>query len=217
MLTFFKRFILLTPILLSMSGCMTTDPYTGERKVSKTTISSSVGAIGGGLIGAIAGGGKGALLGASIGAVGGAVTGSYLDRQEKVLRDQLRGTGVRVVRTKHDLQLIMPGDITFRKSSAEINADFFDVLKSITIVLKKYDNTLVNINGYASSEGDPTFNQRLSEKRARSISSYFRSQGIKKHRLIDRGYGARDPIASNKTAAGRSANRRVALSLTEMK
>jgi outer membrane protein OmpA-like peptidoglycan-associated protein len=207
---------ILVPFILS--GCTTTDPYTGEKQYSKTSVSTLIGAVSGGVIGAVASGGKakGALIGAGVGAVGGAVAGSYLDRQADELRAELRNTGVRVVRTEKNLQLIMPGDITFKQSSADINAQFYPVLRSISKVLKKYDKTLVNINGYASSEGDPSYNQRLSEQRARSIAAYLRSQGIKKQRLIDKGFGIRYPVASNSTPEGRAANRRVTLSLTEL-
>ncbi len=214
------RKFLLGLMVFILSGCTTTDPYTGEKKFSNTGISTFLGAAGGAVIGAVASGGKakGALIGAGVGAVGGAVAGSYLDKQETELRNQLRNSGVRVVRTKKNLQLIMPGHITFKQGSADINSNFYSVLRSISIVLKKYNKTLVNISGYASSEGNPTYNQRLSEKRARSVAKYFKSQGIKKQRLIDKGFGSRPEyfIADNSTPEGRVANRRVTISLTEL-
>ena len=203
-----------------LSGCTSTDPYTGEKKVSNTGISTFIGAASGALVGAVASGGKakGALIGAAGGAAVGAATGVYLDKQESELRTQLRNSGVQVYRTKDkkSLQLIMPGDITFKQNSADINSDFYSVLRSISIVLKKYDKTLVNINGHASSEGNDNYNLKLSERRAQSIAAFFRSQGIKKQRLIARGFGSTRPIADNSSATGRKKNRRVTISLTEL-
>jgi len=215
---YISRFFALGFTVLVLTGCMTTDPYTGERKFSNKSIGSAMGAIGGGLIGAVASGGKteGILIGASVGAFGGVLTGSYWDKQESELRSKLRNTGVRVVRTKKELQLIMPGDITFKQSSSDVRKQFYPVLGSIALVLRKYNKTLVNITGYASSEGNATYNQKLSEKRAKSISQYFQSQSIKQQRLIDKGFGARHPIASNKTKEGRVTNRRVTISLTKL-
>lgn len=206
-------------LIFSLSGCTTTDPYTGEKKFSNTGVSSFVGAVGGALAGAAVSGGKteGALIGASVGAVGGAVVGSSWDRQEAELRRQLRNSGVSVRRTKRGIELVMPGDITFKKASSKISPNFYDVLDSITKVLIEYSDTLLHIYGYASSEGNIAFNQELSEKRAASIAGYFRTSGVNSKRLIDKGFGIRSPIASNKTADGRAKNRRVTISITELK
>ncbi|MGR9116889.1 MAG: YMGG-like glycine zipper-containing protein, partial [Gammaproteobacteria bacterium] len=155
--------ICLTAALLS--GCAI-DPYTGEQKVSNTTWGAGVGAASGAAIGALAGGGKGALIGAAAGTAVGAGTGYYFDRQEAQLRARLEGTGVRIQRQGDNLNLIMPGNITFMTNSAEINSDFYPVLDSVGIVLKEFSDTSIDISGYTDSTGSFEHNQRLSEARA---------------------------------------------------
>lgn len=70
----------------------------------------------------------------------------------------------------------------------------------------------VVVSGYTDSTGDANFNRYLSEKRARNVADYLiREGGIPASRVEAAGYGARDPLASNATAQGRSKNRRVEL------
>ncbi|MGR9037833.1 MAG: glycine zipper domain-containing protein, partial [Gammaproteobacteria bacterium] len=104
-----KKLASLSLVAALAAGC-TTDPYTGEQKVSKTGwgagIGTAVGAASGALIGGDA---KGAAIGAAAGAAVGGGVGYYMDRQEAEIRQQLEGTGVRVQRVGNDLKLIMPG------------------------------------------------------------------------------------------------------------
>src|SRR5690606_37436547 len=179
-----------------------------------------IGAVAGAVIGAATSSksdrGKGALIGAAAGgAVGGGV-GYYMDRQEAQLRQQLEGTGVRVQRNGNEITLVMPGNITFATGRSEIRADFYDVLNSVSLVLKEFKDTAIQVSGHTDSTGGAALNQLLSEERAASVGSYLRTQGIVAGRIQTVGYGPRQPIASNDTEAGRSANRRVELSLVPL-
>ncbi len=73
---------------------------------------------------------KRALIGAGVGALAGGATGNYMDRQEAKLRAQLQGSGVSVSRSGENIVLNMPGNITFATGSADLNANFFNVLDS---------------------------------------------------------------------------------------
>ena len=206
--------ILMIALPVVFTGCMTTNPYTGERQVSKTTIGAGIGAAGGALIGALAGGGKGAAIGAGIGAVAGGVTGNIMDRQESMLRERLQGTGVQVQRLPNgDLHLIMPSDITFNFDSADIKSRFYPVLNSVAIVLRKFRNSVIRIDGFTDSTGSAEYNQRLSERRANSVARYLAAQQVSSNRFAVRGYGKRRPIASNETKQGRAINRRVEITI----
>lgn len=213
----------LTGILLATAlttGCAI-DPYTGEEKVSNTAwgtgIGAGAGAATGAAIGAIAGGGKGAALGAAIGAgvgaAGGAGVGYYMDTQEKKLRLRLESTGVRVQRTGDNLQLIMPGNITFATDSDRLNRHFIPVLDSVAVILKEFKDTNIDVAGFTDSTGSAQYNQELSERRAASVANYLISAGVGHSRIQSRGFSERYPVASNNSAAGREQNRRVEINI----
>lgn len=198
-------------------GCASTDPYSGEKKTSNTAKGGGIGAIVGAVAGAAASSKKdrnrGALTGALVGgAVGGGI-GHYMDKQEEVMRNRLQGSGVQVQRDGDNLNLIMPGNITFATSRAEIRSDFYDVLSSVALVLKEYSKTNVRISGHTDSTGSDAVNQKLSEDRANSVRGYLISQQINPSRIDAAGYSSHSPIASNATDAGRQANRRVEIQL----
>ncbi|MEQ9565119.1 MAG: OmpA family protein, partial [Pseudomonadales bacterium] len=137
----------------------------------------------------------------------------YMDAQEAKLREQLRGTGVSVERVGDNINLIMPGNITFASARSEIASDFYPVLDSVGLVLEEYNRTLVVVAGHTDSDGAENYNQSLSEQRARSVSSYLQSRGIKPIRLEPVGFGETQPIASNSTSEGKQQNRRVEITL----
>lgn len=196
---------------------MTYDPYSGEEKTSSATKGSIIGAIGGAAIGAASSSksdrGKGALIGAaSGGAIGGGV-GYYMDKQEAELRNQLEGTGVRVVRNGDQIDLIMPGNITFDVNQTTIKPSFNSVLNSVALVLAKFDKTTIQISGHTDSTGAQNYNQLLSERRAGSVRDFLLNHDVAAKRTRAVGYGPNQPIASNDTASGREQNRRVELKL----
>lgn len=193
---------------LVFAGC-TTDPYTGEQKVSKTAIGAAAGAVLGAAVSSKKDRKKGALIGAAVG--GG--TGYYFDRQEQILRQKLQGTGVSVTRTQTGIILNMPGNISFPSGQYSILPNFYDVLNSVALVLKEYDKTAVKVSGHTDSTGGFELNQKLSENRAMAVADYLASQGVSRTRLQTYGYGPRYPIASNNTPDGRAANRRVEIEI----
>jgi outer membrane protein OmpA-like peptidoglycan-associated protein len=202
----------------TFTGCMTTDAYTGEKKVNKTTKGAGIGALAGAVLGAATGDNskerrKRALIGAGVGALTGAGVGAYMDKQESKLRAQLQGTGVSVTRSGNDLILNMPGNITFKTASADLNSNFFKVLDSVGLVLKEFDKTLIDVEGHTDSDGATAYNQQLSLERANSVGTYLQSHGVNGQRIVTFGAGEDRPIASNTTADGKQQNRRVELKL----
>ena len=63
--------------------------------------------------------------------------------------------------------------------------------------------------GHTDSIGTDAYNQKLSVRRAESVKAYLVSRGIDRNRVYTEGKGEKQPIATNKTAAGRAKNRRV--------
>lgn len=211
------RHFIVVFILAGLLGCASTDPYTGEQKSSNTAKGAGIGAVAGAVIGAATSSKddrkKGALTGAVAGgAIGGGV-GYYMDRQETLLRQKLANSGVQVRREGDNIRLIMPGNITFATGQSDIRSEFFNTLNSVALVLKEFDKTAIRVTGHTDSTGGADLNQRLSEDRASSVASYLIGQNIAAGRVQAIGHGYRYPIASNSTAEGRQANRRVELEL----
>lgn len=204
-----------------VSACTTLDPYTRQEQTAKAQRQAVIGAVSGAVAGLITGDSsmerkKRALVGAGLGALAGAAVGSYMDRQEARLRAELDRTGVSVTRNGDNITLNMPGNITFATDSADLNADFFDVLNSVVKVVKEFDQTVIEVAGHTDSTGTEQYNQQLSERRAGAVSRYLTSQGVLADRIIQVGMGESRPVASNDTAAGRQLNRRVELTLVPL-
>ena len=199
--------------LLLLTGCNTTNPYTGQTEMSDSTKGAGIGALGGAVVGVLAGGGRGALIGGAVGALGGGLIGHNMDNQNAELRQRLMGTGVQVNQVGNEVQLVMASDITFHTNQASINSGFYPTLSSVAVVVKKYNNTNITISGYTDNVGNSGYNQRLSEARAASVGDFLISQGVSPNRIFTQGFGKRYPIASNDTIDGRGMNRRVVITL----
>jgi len=203
-----------------LASC-TTNPYTGERQASKASKGAGIGAVAGAVAGMVTGSDakerkKRALIGAGIGALAGGGVGYYMDVQEQKLRQQLEGTGVSVTRIGDNITLNMPGNVTFRTDSSDLNGNFFQVLDSVGLVLKEYEKTIIEVAGHTDNTGEDAYNQALSERRARTVAQYLASKGVMDQRIITVGAGESRPVASNATAEGRQANRRVELTLAPL-
>jgi outer membrane protein OmpA-like peptidoglycan-associated protein len=202
-------------LMVGLGGCTTTNPYTGEQEVNKTSKGAGIGALAGLTTAILVGGDRKKLLaGAGIGALVGGGVGYYMDRQEDKLRQQLQSTGVSVTRNGNNIILNMPGNITFATDSSNISADFYRVLDSVALVIKEFEKTYVDVVGFTDDTGAEAYNQKLSEARASSVARYLESQGVLPARIVSSGMGESSPIASNATAQGRALNRRVEIILT---
>jgi outer membrane protein OmpA-like peptidoglycan-associated protein len=198
-----------------VSACTTVNPYTREQQTSKVAKGAGIGAAAGAVVGLLTKGDKlqNALIGAGVGAIAGGGVGYYMDVQEAKLRQQLEGTGVSVTRMGDNITLNMPSSITFALNSADLNAQFYNALNGVTMVLKEYNKTVIEVAGHTDSSGSDQYNMQLSERRAQSVASYLSSQGVQSSRLITVGAGETRPVASNDTEQGRSANRRVEMTI----
>lgn len=213
-----KKVVTLAVAAGILASCTTTNPYTGEQQMSKTSggalLGATVGALGGLAVGHDANSRRNAaLIGAGIGALGGGLIGNYMDQQESQLRAELQGTGVSVTRQGDRIILNMPSNITFDTDQDAIMPQFYPTLNSVAIVLNKFNKTLIDVNGHTDSVGNAAYNQGLSERRAMSVATYLGGQGIDQRRVSALGYGMSQPVASNSSPAGRAQNRRVEIQI----
>ena len=216
-----KRELIAVLAATAFLGACTTDPYTGEQKISNTAGGAALGAGLGALAGMAVGGSSVAqrnavLIGAGVGALAGGAIGATMDKNEAELRAQLQGTGVSVTRVGDRVVLNMPSDVTFGVDQDTVRSSFFPVLNSVAIVLNRYQQTVVDVYGYTDSTGDDSYNLQLSERRALSVANYLNAQGVDSRRFAVTGFGETRPIASNATEAGRAQNRRVEIQLSPL-
>ena len=201
---------------LTLTAACVTDPETGQRTISKAAIGGIGGVLGGYLLGDLVGGRSDRtekILGAGIGGLAGAGIGAYMDRQERDLRARTAGTDVQVIRQGDDLLLNMPSGITFATDSATVQSQFQPTLNQVAQVLGQYNQTYIDVYGHTDSTGSDAHNQSLSERRAASVSSYLAARGVQSARIGTQGFGETQPVASNDSEDGRSANRRVEIKI----
>ncbi|MFT6905148.1 MAG: outer membrane protein OmpA-like peptidoglycan-associated protein [Oleiphilaceae bacterium] len=199
-----------------LTGCTTRqNATTGESEMNTATKSAIGGAIAGALVGAATGKKNGAIFGAVGGAAIGGGVGYYFDQQEAALRQELLNSGVQVIRIgENELQLIMARGIGFDTGRYNLSNSILSTLNGVAKVINEYPQSSLVILGHTDSVGSSESNLTLSERRAESVADYLIRQNVKSGRLRTSGYGERRPIATNNTAAGRLANRRVEINIT---
>ena len=106
--------------------------------------------------------------------------------------------------------------INFSLGKSDFKQSAYPTLKAITAILKEYPTANFVVEGHTDSTGtNKNFNQLLSERRAQKVVDYLVENGVAADRLTSIGFGENNPIESNMTAAGRTANRRVEVKLAE--
>jgi OOP family OmpA-OmpF porin len=106
-------------------------------------------------------------------------------------------------------EIKLPG-VVFETGSAELKPESLPVLEGAISTLKRYPDLNVEVAGHTDSRGSDAFNLDLSSRRAESVLKYLKDGGVT-NTLTSRGYGERQPVASNNSDDGRQQNRRVVL------
>lgn len=201
---------------VTLGGCESMDD-----QQRRTATGAGVGAAAGAAIGAIGndsnrgrGAAAGAAIGAAAGALGGYIWNKRMESQQKEIQQATQGTGVEVNRTADNrLQIVIPGDIAFDSGQAVIRPNFRTSLDNFAQSLQQNPSSTVTIIGHTDSTGSPAVNEPLSLQRADATRDYLVTRGVTPNRFQIDGRGAREPIASNDTEAGRARNRRVEIFL----
>src|SRR5256886_7475290 len=100
---------------------------------------------------------------------------------------------------------------SFEIGKSALKPESFTVLDIVAQSLNANPDIRIEIAGYTDHTGSDATNLRLSQARADAVRAYLGSKGVAPGRMVAKGYGAANPIATNTTAAGRAQNRRVEL------
>ncbi len=189
-------------IALIFSGC----------KASKTLKGGAIGTGAGAVIGGVIGSrsdntAKGAIIGAAVGGTAGALIGKYMDKQAEKLEQELENATVE--RVGEGIQVTMNSGILFEFDSYALKQTAREELESFAKVLNEYPDTKIQVDGHTDSTGSDSYNQKLSERRAKSVGDHLRALGVSIDRITESGHGESAPVADNSTDEGRQLNRRV--------
>ena len=99
----------------------------------------------------------------------------------------------------------------FQSGESELTSDANKGISEIAKMMKEHPSLTLVIEGHTDNVGKPEDNIRLSEKRAETVKKALIKAGVPSARLISKGVGQANPIASNDTSSGRERNRRVEL------
>jgi outer membrane protein OmpA-like peptidoglycan-associated protein len=195
-------------VLASTSGCAS---WGDNQKKG-----AGIGAAGAGVLGAIIGHktgstARGAIIGAVVGGAAGALIGSRMDTQAEKLAQELEGA--QVSRVGEGIAVTFDSGILFPFDSAELTSEARSNLRKLADSLQAEPKTNVMILGHTDSAGADAYNQKLSERRGSFAETYLASLGVAPSRLVSRGRGEAEPIASNESDEGRRQNRRVEVAI----
>ncbi len=131
-----------------------------------------------------------------------------VDSQDKC-PDTPKGDRVDAIGCSFREEIKLPG-VVFETGSADLKPESIPVLEGAAATLKRYPELTIEVAGHTDSRGSDALNLDLSARRADSVMSYLRDAGVQ-NTITARGYGERQPVASNNTDDGRQQNRRVVL------
>ncbi|WP_404367476.1 OmpA family protein [Marinobacter sp.] len=189
-----------------VSGCATMDQHGGK----------ILGAVSGAAIGALACDGEPTCIAAGL--IGGLVLGDLYDKRQEKLRKLAQERGISLesqqVKTfnsskKNALEMAINDGGMFKVGSDKLKTKAKQDLMAIASVYRGDNPQKLLVIGHSDASGSDAFNQTLSESRARTVARLFEEVGVPSDQIYFQGAGESQPIATNDTKTGRSANRRV--------
>lgn len=191
----------------------------GCKTWNNTQKGAAIGTVGGAAVGGVIGKATGntalgIILGATVGGVTGAVIGQKMDKQAEEIKKDIPEAVV--VRVGEGIMIEFNNKILFGFDQSSLSTDARTNLDKLVVILQKYPDTNIEVQGHTDSKGTALYNQNLSEQRAYAVASYLSGYGISSSRVIIAtsrlttiGFGETLPKYSNNTVDGQSQNRRV--------
>jgi len=183
---------------------------------SRSQKGAAAGAAAGGAIGAAIGNqhgntALGAIIGAAVGGAAGAYIGNYMDKQAAEIERDIEGATVE--RIGEGIKITFDSGIMFDVDKSALRPVAQTNLTKLSVILNKYADTDILIEGHTDSTGPEDYNLELSERRAKSVANKLSAEQVMATRFTIMGYGEVQPIADNSTDAGRQENRRVEIAI----
>ncbi|TNF42453.1 MAG: OmpA family protein [Bacteroidetes bacterium] len=104
---------------------------------------------------------------------------------------------------------IVTNGIRFDVNKATIRPESMGIINEIAKLMKEHPEIIISVEGHTDSDGETTFNQSLSERRAEAVMNELVRLGIDGTRMTSKGFGESAPIDTNNTPEGKANNRRV--------
>jgi outer membrane protein OmpA-like peptidoglycan-associated protein len=135
-----------------------------------------------------------------------------LDQSTKDALDRATAAG-KLAQGKFLYSMVLSDDsVKFPSDSSKLSPEAQQRLMDFADKLKSDNrNVYLEIQGHTDSTGPTSLNKRLGEERAEAVRLFMNQHGVPLNRMATISYGEQDPVASNKTRAGRAQNRRVVL------
>ncbi|HLK21014.1 MAG TPA: OmpA family protein [Bryobacteraceae bacterium] len=135
------------------------------------------------------------------------------EQQQAQLRQQLLEQFNLILETRDTARglIVNMSDVLFDFNKYTLRPAAREKLAKISGIILSHPGLRLEVDGYTDSIGSDAYNLKLSDERAGSVQQYLVQQGLAPDSVTAKGFGKEDPVASNSTAAGRQANRRVEL------
>lgn len=217
----------LTLFAASLTACSNPQPGP-DKTIAGAVLGAGWGAGAGAVIGnQVSYAGEGAAIGSGFGLVGGALSGAGYDLAEGGQLEnerQLAALKIQNLSNQRELENIQGrlDDAVVSPEAGGVYQVFFDEdgtslrggsVANLEVIAESIKSSprayVINVVGHSDDTGEPQYNERLAESRARSVSAYLGSRGISMDQIKVSSHGSTRPIASNGSPVGRQLNRRV--------
>lgn len=198
--------------------------FAGCKSMNKSQKGVVIGSVSGGAVGAVIGKASGntvlgVIIGAAVGGVAGAVIGHEMDKQAEDIKNDIPEAVV--VRVGEGILIEFNNKILFGFDQSGLSAEAKTNLDKLAVILLKYPDTNIEVQGHTDNTGSTQYNKSLSERRAYAVAYYLSGNGtnsarniLAPSRLSIIGFGEGQPKYLNNTAEGQAQNRRVEFLVT---